>query len=254
MAKSQPGVVVPALIESHHISRCCVSMEIAEPIPEQAVVNIQKSRLGSFWKFTNRNVLAGTVIVLAIATLSWFWILRDRLIVKKWGVVVPGVAYRSGQISQHLVKQTLKDRQIQHIICMTSPDLKDADQQEEIRASRELNADFVYLPLNGRGVGKVEHFTEAVALLAKYIQKREPVLVHCHAGAQRTGGIVAAYRLLVENRSPEFVIRELEAYGWNRRRDQILLDFINENLRKAAEELVATGSLTRVPEELPVLK
>jgi protein tyrosine/serine phosphatase len=80
------------------------------------------------------------------------------------------------------------------------------------------------------------------------------VLVHCHAGAQRTGGIVAAYRLLVENRSPEFVIRELEAYGWNRRRDQILLDFINENLRKAAEELVATGSLTRVPEELPVLK
>lgn len=227
-----------------------MTTEIANSPPSEPGVRLHNSRRRRSWA----HLIAASAVVCCGFALLWSYVLKDRFVVKKWGEIVPGVAYRSGQISRHLVRRTLKEHQIQHIICMTSPDPEDEDQQVEIQASDEVHADFVFLPLNGRGVGKVEHFTRAVTLLAKSIQKQEPVLVHCHAGAQRTGGVVAAYRLLIEKRSPAFVIKELEAYGWNRRRDQILLEFVNENLRNAANELVAAGCLKRVPEELPVLQ
>lgn len=205
----------------------------------------------------NRRFLSSAIIIASVIVgfvLCWVYVVRDYVIVKKWGVVVPGVAFRSGQISRHLIAGTLKEHGIQHVICMTSPDAKDLDQQAELKAVEEFNTEHVFLPLNGRGVGNVEHFTSAVTQFTRAIQHNEPVLIHCHAGAQRTGGIVAAYRLLMERRTPEFVIQELESYGWNRRRDTILLDFINDNLGHAAKALVAAGCLEQVPDDLPRLR
>ena len=204
-------------------------------------------RSTSFW-------IGCSLATISIAAGLWTYVLRDRLIVKRWGVVKPGVVFRSGQISRYLIMPTLQEHRIKHIICMTSPDSQDVDQQVELAAAQELGIDYQFLPLNGRGIGKVEHFTGAVAALAKNAKQGEPVLIHCHAGAQRTGGVVAAYRLLIEGRSPEFVFGELRRYGWNPKRDQVLIDFVNAHLKDAATELVAAGCLEKVPQPLPVLR
>lgn len=193
-------------------------------------------------------------LLVAVGIVLWIYVLRDRLVVKRWGTVVPGMVFRSGQISKYLVAPTLQQHGIRHIICMTSPDAKDAAQQAELTAARELGIEHVFLPLNGRGVGKVEHFTQAVTKVAESARDGEPVLVHCHAGTQRTGGVVAAYRLLIEKRSPEFVLTELQSYGWKPGRDQILVDFVNAHLKEAATELVAAGCLDTIPQPLPVLR
>lgn len=198
--------------------------------------------------------LTVALLTVACAALLWTYVLRDRLIVKRWGVVTPGVVFRSGQISQYLILPTLQEHRIKHIICMTSPDSEDVDQQVELAAAEKLGIDYQFWPLNGRGVGKVEHFTGAVTALARNAKQGEPVLIHCHAGAQRTGGVVAAYRLLMEGRSPEFVFGELRRYGWNPRRDQVLIDFVNAHLKDAATELVAAGCLEKIPQPLPVLR
>lgn len=210
-------------------------------------------RSGPSWTRSGLWILAATAVIAAGIGL-WTTVLRDRLIVKKWGTVVPGAVFRSGQISQHLIESTLQQHHIRHIICMTSPDAEDQDQQAELAVARKLGIEHTFLPLNGRGVGKVEHFTEAVTRLAKNAQQGEPVLVHCHAGAQRTGGVVAAYRLLIEHRTPQFVLDELQRYGWNPRRDQILVDFVNAHLQETAVKLVAAGCLKEVPQPLPVLR
>lgn len=206
----------------------------------------------------NKSRWRGVLYVLAAAVLAggflWQYALRDRLIVKRWGTVVPGLVFRSGQVSRYLIGPTLQRHGIRHVICMTSPDAQDADQQAELAAVRDLGIEHVFLPLNGRGVGKVEHFTSAVRRVAEGAQNGEPVLVHCHAGAQRTGGVIAAYRLLIEKRSPQFVLDELQRYGWNPRRDQILVDFVNAHLKEAATELVAARCLDQVPHPLPVLR
>ena len=194
------------------------------------------------------------ILVGTLCSLLWFYVLQDRLIAKRWGTVVPGTVFRSGQVSKYLIAPTLQRHGIRHVICMTSPDALDEDQQAELAAVKERGIDHIFLPLNGRGVGKVEHFTKAVALLAMNARDGEPVLVHCHAGSQRTGGVVAAYRLLIERRSPQFVIDELKHYGWNPRRDQILLDFVNAHLKEVAAELVAAKCLEKIPEPLPILR
>lgn len=202
-----------------------------------------------------RTTLLWLMLIAASCLIAlWFTSLRYYVFPKRWGTVVPGVVFRSGQISRFLIVPTLQQHRIQHIICMTSPDAKDQDQQAELAAAKGLGIEHVFLPLNGRGIGKVEHFTQAVARLAKSAQQGEPVLVHCHAGTQRTGGIVAAYRLLIEQRSPQFVLDELRSYGWNPRRDRVLVDFVNEHLNEAAAELVAAGCLEHVPHPLPVLR
>lgn len=183
----------------------------------------------------------------------WHFLLRDRVIVKRWGEVIRGKAYRSGQISRHLIKQTLQHYQIRRIICLTSPDESDPDLLAELQASAELGVEHIFLPMNGRGGGKVEHFTKAVDLLAQSTQQGHPVLVHCHAGAQRTGGVVAAYRLLIEQRGTDFVMEELKRYGWNSQRDQYLINYVNEHIHDAAMSLLAQGRITKLPNPLPHL-
>lgn len=218
-------------------------------------VRTRNLRTASRWPTLSVTSWCGVSLTLiAVAAALWVYILRDRLIVKKWGTVKPGVVYRSGQISRYLILPTLQEHHIKHIICMTSPDSNDVDQQAELAAAEELGIDYKFLPLNGRGIGKVEHFTGAVTQLATNAKLGEPVLIHCHAGAQRTGGVVAAYRLLVEGRSPDFVFSELRKYGWNPKRDQVLIDFVNAHLNEAAVELVAAGCLEKIPQPLPVLR
>lgn len=206
-------------------------------------------------KWRRSGLWCGLFLVVAAACAGlWFTMLRERLIVKRWGTVTPGIVFRSGQVSRFLIEPTLRQHHIRHIICMTSPDSLDADQQAELAAAKSLGIEHVFYPLNGRGVGKVANFTGAITQLAKNAQRREPVLVHCHAGTQRTGGVVAAYRLLIERQSPEFVMAELRRYGWNPARDQILIDFVNAHLKTAAKELVAAGCLQEIPRHLPVLR
>ncbi len=219
------------------------------PVDTRAQVAAPVVRHGRFWL-----TVLGCVAIACVGFALWSYVLRDRLIVKRWGTVVPGTIFRSGQISQFLIGPTLQEHGIRHIICMTSPDAKDLAQQMELRVAKEMGIEHVFLPLNGRGLGKVEHFTKAVRKVAESARDREPVLIHCHAGTQRTGGVVAAYRLLIEKRSPEFVIDELQQYGWNPRRDRVLVDYVNAHLEEAATELVAAGCLDQVPQPLPVLR
>ena len=60
-------------------------------------------------KSTGRLLLKIGLIVAVVAAAIWTWeeVLEDRLIPKRFGVVVPGSIYRSGQLSPTLVQKTL---------------------------------------------------------------------------------------------------------------------------------------------------
>ena len=78
-------------------------------------------------------------------------------------------------------------------------------------------------------------------------------LVHCHAGAQRTGSVIAAFRVLVLGHPAEDAYAELGRYGWDADDDQVLLTYLNRNLPRVAEELAARGLITKVPVPFPVV-
>ncbi|HUE16408.1 MAG TPA: hypothetical protein VMR25_19700, partial [Planctomycetaceae bacterium] len=80
-----------------------------------------------------------------------------------------------------------------------------------------------------------------------------PVLVHCYAGAQRTGACVSFYRLLIRQDRPESVYEELSRYGWDSGSDQVLVDYVNSHMRELATLLVQRHVLDRVPQTIPAL-
>jgi protein tyrosine/serine phosphatase len=86
------------------------------------------------------------------------------------------------------------------------------------------------------------------------VREGKPVLVHCAAGAQRTGGVVALYRLLVQGKSPEFAFAEMQKYKYDPRRSPKLLEYVNSHIGEIAEDLVRDGTIERVPDPLPQLR
>jgi protein tyrosine phosphatase (PTP) superfamily phosphohydrolase (DUF442 family) len=127
------------------------------------------------------------------------------------------------------------------------------NQQAEQTAIRELGLQGLRFPMNGNGTGEIEQVAKAVAALAAAEHDGKPALVHCAAGAQRTGCVVATYRLLVKQDSPTDVLTEMEQYGWRPDHDQVMLNFLNDHLPDFAARLVQLGTLSEMPPSIPVL-
>jgi hypothetical protein len=196
------------------------------------------------------------VIICIVATIGcglWFFQLRDRLIVKRFGVVVPGSFYRSGQISRYLIADVIDRYQLGTIVDLNGFDPKDADQQAEADVSRSKGVQHFCFPLRGNGTGRIAHFADAIEAIVKSQQNQIPVLVHCYAGTQRTGACVSFYRLLVLKDRPESVYQELARYGWDAGTDQVLLEYVNSHLRELAGLLVERHVLDKLPETIPTL-
>lgn len=197
--------------------------------------------------------------LLAFALLGvqfWIWneYIKNRVIPKRWGVVVPGAIYRSGQLSKELVKSTLLKHNIRLVIDLTLEDRNDPDQATEQKTVTELGIEYEHFPLQGDGRGDLRNYASAIAAMVEAQANGKPVLIHCAAGVQRTGAIVAAYRLLVEHKASSDVYRELVRNGWDPEKNGVLLDFLNDNMEELARQLTEMGVLESMPDPLPVLQ
>jgi hypothetical protein len=178
---------------------------------------------------------------------------KYRFIPKRFGIVVPGEIFRSGQISQYQFAPTVKKYGIDAIIDLNGVEPTDVDQAAEIASYDALGVEHYRFKLEGNGTGVVENYVNAIATLATCQRAGKSVLVHCHAGTQRTGSVIAAYRVLVLHDSPQAAYAELAQYGWNADSDQVLLLYLNGHMRHVAEELVRRGVINSVPDPIPVV-
>jgi len=180
--------------------------------------------------------------------------LRDRFVPKRWGVVEEGKIYRSGQLSRHLVKQMLESNGIQVVVDLTWDDPHEPNHVAEVAAIAELGIERRLCPLMSDGTGDVHIYARAVSELAAAARDGKTVLVHCAAGAQRTGGVVALYRMLVQGKSAEFSLAEMRKYKYDPERSPRLLEYVNAHIGEIAADLVRDGTIARVPEPLPQLR
>jgi protein tyrosine/serine phosphatase len=196
-------------------------------------------------------IVAGALTV--AAPIAWNNGLRDALLPKNFGVVEPGRLYRSGQLSRWQVRRVLADNHITRIVALSNHGGHPADLAAEDQAAAELGVRRDVFPLGGDGTGQVREYVLAVSAIAAAERAGQPVLVHCIAGAQRTGGVIACYQLLVEHRPPAEVYAELRRFGHDPRDNPHLLAYLNEHMGEIAAGLVADGTIERVPDPLPVL-
>lgn len=182
----------------------------------------------------------------------WKDYLEDRVIPKRWGVVEENLVYRSGQLSEALVHRMLKEHNIRKVIDYTCGIPRDgADQRAELAAVNELGIESVHLPLRGNGTGDISSYVSGIKEIHESVKSGEPVLIHCAAGSQRTGGTIACYRMLVQGYSPEMALDEMQQYNFRHRRNPDLIPFINQNMEELAKRLVANGTIEKIPDPLP---
>ncbi len=203
----------------------------------------------------SRKPLLALAAVLCLAAVGSFWWSEHKYeyVPKRWGVVVPGKIYRSGQLTPQMLGKTLQKYGIKVIVDMQLNDPHEKDLQAEMQYAAENGIQHYRYELGGNGTGKVVSYVNAVAMLIQCEREDRPVLVHCAAGSQRTGGVVACYRLLVENADPKAVYEELQQYDWNPEEDQELLDYLNANLPRIAEMLIERGAIDPLPNPIPHL-
>jgi protein-tyrosine phosphatase len=200
------------------------------------------------------NVSLITLLLLCIAApIAWNNGLRDRLIAKNFGVVEEGRLFRSGQISARLIEPTLQSNGIKVIVALSDSGAKPQDVAAEMQAATDLGIDRQMYPLSGDGTGSVDNYVAAITAIDRAMKDGKPVLVHCVAGAQRTGGVIAAYLLLVEKRPPDEVYNQLRRYGHDPRENPHLLEYLNAHMGEIAQKLVDRGVIEKVPDTVPVI-
>jgi protein tyrosine/serine phosphatase len=171
---------------------------------------------------------------------------------KRFGVVVPGQIYRSGQLSPRMLKPTLQEHNIRVIVDFQGEKADhDPAMDAEQQVCKDLNIEHHRLPLSGDGTGPIARYADALTTIVAAQRANKPVLIHCSAGTQRTGAATAFYRLLIEKKSPQEAYAELTKYDWNPEKDAILITYINDHLAELAQTLVTRGVVTEVPNPLP---
>jgi protein tyrosine phosphatase (PTP) superfamily phosphohydrolase (DUF442 family) len=209
-----------------------------QPLPASAVTRRSRTR--------RRWLVGGSVLCLcAAAVVGWYAGLRNRFEPMNFGVVEPGRIFRSGQISKQVMRQTLVNNGIRVIIDLSSRWEETPDARAERAIAKQLGIERINLTLRGNGVGDPNVYPQVLADIVKANHDGKAVLVHCQSGAQRTGGIVAAYRILVEGRSEDAAFAEMGEYGHRPHSNPELIPFIKSHLpewraKLAAEHIIST--------------
>ncbi|USN99998.1 MAG: tyrosine-protein phosphatase [Phycisphaeraceae bacterium] len=146
------------------------------------------------------------------ALLAWFAVegVVPNLVPKNFGVVAEGRVYRSGELTPEALRSVIESRGIRTIVDFGAFDHDPAGERREQSVADSLGVERRVLYLSGDGTGDPNRYVEALRLMTD--ASAQPVLVHCAAGAQRTGCAVALYRNVVEGWNDQRALDEATKY------------------------------------------
>jgi protein tyrosine/serine phosphatase len=150
-----------------------------------------------------------------------------------------------------LIERVLQDNDIKVIVDLNGKREGKIEHETEDQIALELGIAKQRYPLNGDGTGDIEQYAQAIASIDRAVKSQQPVLVHCSAGSQRTGGVIAMYRVLVQGRTVEEALAEMEHYGWDPLKDKALTTYLDTHVEELAQRLVNLAVIDKVPMDYP---
>jgi protein tyrosine phosphatase (PTP) superfamily phosphohydrolase (DUF442 family) len=156
--------------------------------------------------------------------------------------VESGLVYRSAQLSEEEFTRQVKKLGIRSVINLRGENLGADWYEAEVKAAKSLGVAFINYRMSAQVVLTVEQMKE-LALVMKGAPK--PLLIHCRAGADRTG-LAAALYCLEEGMLPGFVQLQLSPcfghfpflYSESIAMDQSLVQYLRvKTSHPAAEEV-----------------
>ena len=142
----------------------------------------------------NRKIKIPLKIISALLILaaSYFLYMSEQ---GNFHVITPGSAYRSAQLDKDELEYYIKKYRIKSILNLRN-DTEHADwYEQEVKISSECGVAYYLVPLSARA----EPSKESVAkLLEVFNSAPRPILIHCKAGADRTGLVASMWKLVVD--------------------------------------------------------
>jgi protein tyrosine phosphatase (PTP) superfamily phosphohydrolase (DUF442 family) len=125
--------------------------------------------------------------------------------------VIPGVLYRSGQLSRDGFEHVIARFHIHTVINLRGADPGRVWYENELAAARAVGARHVDLPMSATHMPSRAKLRELHAVLA---HAAPPVLIHCQGGADRSGLVAALYELWIADVPPAVASAQLSfSYG-----------------------------------------
>ncbi|MDX2115268.1 MAG: tyrosine-protein phosphatase [Planctomycetota bacterium] len=169
-------------------------------------------------------------------------LVRDHVRVKNFGVVVPGKIFRAGRLTPGSLRILHKRHGVRTIIDLGAETAGSPAERSMERAAADLGLSRVrFHGLKGDGTGDPEVYLEVLRLLRD--EERAPVVVHCAAGADRTGALVMLYRSIEQGRPLEDCIEEARTHRHNPVKNPRMLAFVRQHAAAIASALKLGGPL-----------
>lgn len=121
--------------------------------------------------------------------------------------IVPGKFYRSAQMSGDALKKYIKRYGIKTIINLRGKQPDNSWWVDEHNATKACNIAHINIPMSHHTLSSKEN---VATLLNAYATAHYPIMVHCYAGADRTGEATALWLMDQQNLPKEEAIKVLD--------------------------------------------
>lgn len=200
-----------------------------------------------------RNPWRSLGVYVALAACLWAGVeyyrafIRYAIAPRNFGTVVEGKIYRSGRQSPAQLKKLVEQHAIRTIVDLGSCAPGSPEEDRAALTAKALGVDRKVFILWGDGTGDPNRYVQALRIIAD--PSRQPVLVHCATGAQRTSACTIFYRNIFEGKPVDASYEEAKLFKHSPTRNPKLKPYVDrwaEPIKKA----YATSTL--IPYSEPV--
>ncbi len=167
-------------------------------------------------------LLVGVLAV--VACISWFAGVRWHFQPKNFGIVEPGVLYRSAALTPAATKLVHDEYRIRTIVDLGAFDRDPEGDVIAQRTAESLGVKRLVFRLEGDGTGNPNAYVQALTVIND--PANHPVLLHCSAGAQRTSGCVILYKQIIKSLPFDPAYDEAQTYKHDPRRNPRLKPYL----------------------------
>lgn len=168
-------------------------------------------------------------IILAVAILAavgwwvfWAWFDTYHL-----ATIQDGVLYRDGVRSIHQFDLAVQKTHVKTVVSLVDDqEITQAPFTDELAYCKSHGINVVRLPIPLGGWPKADQISRFLDIASN--PANQPVLVHCAQGVRRTGMMVAAYEMSVQNMQKEQAIARMMTFGHSQRTIGDVRRFIEE--------------------------
>ncbi|SCB32091.1 DNA-binding response regulator, OmpR family, contains REC and winged-helix (wHTH) domain [Rhizobium multihospitium] len=164
------------------------------------------------WLRSRKAKLTGLLTAMLAAPAAAFGI---HLAVLQWNgnfhAVIPGELYRSAQLSPTQIETYVRENGIRSIVNLRGENLKHDWYNQEVKTAQRLGVEHIDFKMSARKIMTPDRADQLVDILRS---APKPILIHCQAGADRTGLVAVIYSQKIAGMSAKAAAEQLSiTYG-----------------------------------------